>query len=266
MTTQNPPTFHRRLGALVVFVALFATSCGSSTAITQTTAERAVEAPAQPAAPDAAPADDTAPPATAAETAESAAPPANDDSSAPAQAGGHQYGTSIDDFVDTSASSSIERDADATTIAWDDLIPEGARAQDVFDRFEARLEEVEIGSPEATALYQEMQAEFDPAAVNSSLDGQKIWLAGFVAPLTYDDEIVTEFLLVPSFGACIHVPPPPPNQTILVSVDKEYGLSFEDSWGAIWVQGTLTLDYATTDLAEASYTITSATSGVYNGV
>ena len=253
MTTRHSPTLYRRLGAVLALAALLATACGSSAAITETTAERAIDAPAPQAAPES-PASTEAPEPAQAAAADSSVPPPT----------GHQYGSSIEDFVGDSPSGAPQAGSDAVTIAWDDLIPEGATAADVFARFETRLEEVEIGSPEATALYQEMQAEFDPAAVNSNLDGQKIWLAGFVAPLTYDDDIVTEFLLVPSFGACIHVPPPPPNQTILVTVDKEHGLTLEDSWGAVWVEGTMTLDYAATDLAEASYTITSATSGVYD--
>ena len=40
--------------------------------------------------------------------------------------------------------------------------------------------------------------------------------AGFVVPLVFDQTEVNEFLLVPFVGACIHVPPPPPNQMILV--------------------------------------------------
>lgn len=82
--------------------------------------------------------------------------------------------------------------------------------------------------------------------------------------MTYDEDIVTEFLLVPYFGACIHVPPPPPHQTVLVTVDRDSGLTIEAAWGAVWVAGTLKVSSATTDLATASYTITDATSGVYD--
>jgi len=148
-------------------------------------------------------------------------------------------------------------------IAWSDLIPAGMSSEDIYERFEERLLEVEFGSDEAEALYVEMEDAFDTEAVNPDLDGQKIRLAGFVAPLTYDNEVVTEFLLVPNFGACIHVPPPPPNQTVMVSVDRDNGLTTDEAWGAVWVEGTLTLDAAATELAPASYTITDATSGVY---
>lgn len=150
-------------------------------------------------------------------------------------------------------------------ITWDDLLAPGFSNDEIFDRYADRLLELEDGSPEAAAIYAEMQAEADSADfVNEELDGTKVNLAGFVAPLTYEDDIVTEFLLVPYFGACIHVPAPPGNQTVLVSVDKADGLTMDQSWGAVWVAGTLTANSATTDLATASYTMTNATSGVYD--
>ena len=50
------------------------------------------------------------------------------------------------------------------------------------------------------------------------LDGKLLALSGFVLPLEYQDKKVTEFLLVPWVGACIHTPPPPPNQIVHVLV------------------------------------------------
>jgi hypothetical protein len=50
----------------------------------------------------------------------------------------------------------------------------------------------------------------------SAFNGKQIRIAGFVVPLSFDQTETSEFLLVPYVGACIHVPPPPPNQIILV--------------------------------------------------
>ncbi len=150
-------------------------------------------------------------------------------------------------------------------IGWEDLVPPGFSGDEIAGRYADRLAALEDGSPEADAIYAEMRAEYDSIDfVNEELDGAKVNLAGFVAPLTYEDDIVTEFLLVPYFGACIHVPAPPANQTVLVTVDKANGLTFDESWGAVWVAGTLTVSSATTDLATASYVMTDATSGVYD--
>lgn len=46
--------------------------------------------------------------------------------------------------------------------------------------------------------------------VNKKLDNQDVRIPGFVVPLEGDAKKITAFLLVPYFGACIHVPPPPP--------------------------------------------------------
>ena len=69
------------------------------------------------------------------------------------------------------------------------------------------------------------------------LMGKPIKIPGFAVPLEGDDgfEYVKEFLLVPTFGACIHVPPPPPNQVIYVILDKP--VYFEKLMYAVWVSG-----------------------------
>lgn len=193
--------------------------------------------------------------------------------SAPVESGGHDYGISIAEWTVAEATSTDDAEptpgelrqirSDYTEIEWPDLIPEGMAGDEIFSRYEQRFDDLEVGSPEAQVLYEEMLTEMDSGAANADLDGAKVRLAGFVAPLTYDGDIVTEFLLVPNFGACIHVPPPPPNQTVVVTVDRANGLTLEESWGPVWVEGTLAVSAETTELAAASYTITSATSGVY---
>ena len=51
-------------------------------------------------------------------------------------------------------------------------------------------------------------------SINESLDGTLIKLAGYLLPLDLSGTAVTDFLLVPYIGACIHAPPPPPNQIV----------------------------------------------------
>ena len=56
---------------------------------------------------------------------------------------------------------------------------------------------------------------------NKSLDGATVRLPGFIIPLdARRDGVLDEFLLVPYFGACIHVPPPPPNQLVYVRMAR----------------------------------------------
>lgn len=57
-------------------------------------------------------------------------------------------------------------------------------------------------------------------AVNPALDGQLVQIPGYMLPLEYTGKLVSEFLLVPWVGACIHTPPPPPNQIVHVRTDR----------------------------------------------
>lgn len=74
-------------------------------------------------------------------------------------------------------------------------------------------------------------------AVNSALDGQAIRIPGYVLPLEITGKRVTEFLLVPWVGACIHTPPPPPNQILYVKTDTPFEVT--TLFAPVWVTGRL---------------------------
>ena len=86
------------------------------------------------------------------------------------------------------------------------------------------------------------------------LDGKFVKLPGFVVPMESDEGgMLQEFLLVPYFGACIHVPPPPPNQIVYVKLDKPYKLT--DIWDPYWIIGTIKTKPYFGDIAETVYQI-----------
>ena len=58
----------------------------------------------------------------------------------------------------------------------------------------------------------EMQG--DSGYINMDLNNKRIKIAGYISPLAFDGDNVTEFLFVPYRGACMHVPPPPAIQII----------------------------------------------------
>lgn len=58
--------------------------------------------------------------------------------------------------------------------------------------------------------------------VRGNLNGEDVRLTGYLLPLEFSEEGETEFLLVPYVGACIHVPPPPPNQIVLVTLNEKF--------------------------------------------
>jgi hypothetical protein len=89
-------------------------------------------------------------------------------------------------------------------------------------------------------------------SVNKELDGQNVKLPGFIVPLDIGkDGLVSEFFLVPYFGACIHVPPPPPNQIVYVRMAK--GIALDSIYDAYWITGRLKLQNKTTRLGAAAY-------------
>jgi uncharacterized protein len=92
-------------------------------------------------------------------------------------------------------------------------------------------------------------------AVNSRLDQTLVKIPGFVVPLIQDDTgLVTAFFLVPFLGACIHVPPPPPNQIVYVKLNGG-GVRLGSPEEPYWITGTLHTQTNGTRVATAAYTL-----------
>lgn len=73
--------------------------------------------------------------------------------------------------------------------------------------------------------------------VNNDLAGKDVRLAGYLLPLEFSETGDTDFLLVPYVGACVHVPPPPPNQIVFVRLAEKF--IAKDLFTPVWVQGPL---------------------------
>lgn len=100
------------------------------------------------------------------------------------------------------------------------------------------------------------------APIIPALNGQRVKIAGFVVPLDMTKKKVKEFLLVPYFGACIHVPPPPSNQVvhaINAKVDDKQENEFLKSaaliQGPITIVGILETVSSNTSMGSAGYKI-----------
>jgi hypothetical protein len=86
------------------------------------------------------------------------------------------------------------------------------------------------------------------------LDGRKGRIAGYIVPIdTNEKGELTSFFLVPYFGACIHVPPPPPNQIIYAKLDK--AIPVPDMYAPQWVAGTLVIERTDNELGASAYTM-----------
>ena len=85
------------------------------------------------------------------------------------------------------------------------------------------------------------------------LDARRVKLPGFVVPVETDAEETTGFLLVPYYGACIHVPPPPANQLVLVTTPEPY--PFNGLYDPVNVTGMFGVAATGTALAEIGYAL-----------
>ena len=95
---------------------------------------------------------------------------------------------------------------------------------------------------------------FQSEATVGELDGQEIRLPGFVVPVeTTAEGKLKEFFLVPYFGACIHVPPPPANQIVYGRLEEP--VDMVNIWDAFWMEGTLNIEDVSNETADSAYTM-----------
>lgn len=116
-------------------------------------------------------------------------------------------------------------------------------------RLRQRLEEQELDVDSLIAQVDQAQAYWQEQSqlTNTRLEAQSVTLSGYVLPLTWDQQQqVTEFLLVPYVGACIHVPPPPPNQ--IVYVEPSVAIATTGLFAPVSVTGQLRQQPASYDL------------------
>jgi hypothetical protein len=85
-------------------------------------------------------------------------------------------------------------------------------------------------------------------SIVEELNGQRVRIPGYLLPLEVSAAKVTEFLLVPYVGACIHVPPPPPNQIIYVKIGQNKGYKSKSLYEPVWVTGILSAKSMVKDL------------------
>jgi hypothetical protein len=141
------------------------------------------------------------------------------------------------------------------TVDWLDLLPE--------EDYQAMLDMPEIGhdwGEEAPGDFtsnlrnddRDLPEVMYSTRVVEAMDGQQVQIGGYPVPLETDEQgRYISFFLVPWPGACIHVPPPPPNQIILV--DYPAGFAIDDIYQPLWLNGLLQVDQTSNELADASY-------------
>lgn len=136
-------------------------------------------------------------------------------------------------------------------ITWDDLIPPGVPYSEIIG--EGLMDERnDLWFP---------QFDANATKLNDTLDGAYIKMPGFIIPIDLSTDGVTSFVLVPYVGACLHTPPPPPNQLVFVNTITPWPQ--DNLWDAVWVTGRMRHELQTTAVAETGYVIEAEFMEVY---
>lgn len=154
-------------------------------------------------------------------------------------------------------------DAGFRTIEWTDLIPPNILQilqnppQLILDTEDGWAEDdisAMIGNSIAAASDDPYQQALTSTEVIEEMDGARVRLPGFIVPLEFDEQqTITQFFLVPYFGACLHMPPPPPNQIVLVNYPQ--GLQMEDLYTPFWISGKISTTFSENDMATSAYSM-----------
>lgn len=145
----------------------------------------------------------------------------------------------------------LARAKTALEITWDDLIPPGVPYSEI------------IGEGEMDERNDTWRPVFDSNAtkLNPALDNAFIKMPGFIIPVDKGEAGVTEFILVPYTGACLHTPPPPANQLVFVKTENPW--PSDDLWDPVWVTGMMQHEVQSTDIADIGYSMIAEKMEVY---
>lgn len=154
--------------------------------------------------------------------------------------------------------------SDYQLIEWTQLMPEDDL--DALMNPPDYLTEIADGSEEDSlaALKQDEQLDDQTKRYEKALssyrvmpeyNNKKIRIPGFVVPVEVDpSQKAISFFIVPYFGACLHMPPPPPNQ--IIYVDYEQGITVDNLYDPFWFEGQLTIKKIEADIASSAYQMT----------
>ncbi|MEP4198024.1 MAG: DUF3299 domain-containing protein [Aliishimia sp.] len=141
--------------------------------------------------------------------------------------------------------------ANAREIMWDDLLPPGLPYSEI------------IGEGVIDPVNDTWNPIYDANAIklNEDLNGAYIRMPGFIIPFDVSAKGVTNFMLVPYVGACIHTPPPPANQLVMVNTAQPW--PGDKLWDPVWVTGQMSTQLQTTELGQTGYSISADEMEIY---
>jgi len=137
-------------------------------------------------------------------------------------------------------------------LRWDDLVPKGWDPMKGF----SNVGNLNDADPKTQDLMAKMREAWDNAPSEPRLDGAAVKLPGYLVPLDESKAGITEFLLVPYFGACVHSPPPPANQIVLVQPAKP--LAGYRTMDTVWASGRMRTARQGSPMGTAAYRLEAA--------
>ncbi|MFZ2301282.1 MAG: DUF3299 domain-containing protein [Gallionella sp.] len=134
-------------------------------------------------------------------------------------------------------------------IDWNDLMPKGWNPMKGFEKFD--FDSMKDSDPRAQEALKRLRKAWSKAPVEPSMNGARVSIPGFIVPLEQVRHQITEFLLIPYYGGCIHVPAPPTNQIIHVFPVKP--LTGRKSMDSVMISGVLETIPSETRMGNAGY-------------
>lgn len=138
-------------------------------------------------------------------------------------------------------------------IGWEELLPEGEEER-LAELYQQQMAMLYSGGPIAEGSAGDVMVQIGTFNTVRELNETKVRIPGYTVPFEFGANAeISEFLLVPYYGACLHAPPPPPNQTVFAIADEPVKL--RNLAQAVWLEGTLYTQTQESELADAAYTI-----------
>jgi hypothetical protein len=144
----------------------------------------------------------------------------------------------------------VDPDIEAELVIWRDLMPD--------EELEA-LQALNEGTADPGLMSQfignsPIESQSGTFNVVEDLDGVVARMPGYILPLDFAEHgQAREFLLLPFHGACVHYPPPPPNQIVYLRSPEP--VQFASLWEPVWVEGRMQVERVDTDLAASAYSM-----------
>ena len=160
-----------------------------------------------------------------------------------------------DKLVDPLADLTGDQRLDLEAVAWARAAERRGEISPVGEEYEIAVEMASglarqgLDVDALVAKYESFRVAVDALnrQVDDGLDGQLVRIPGYALPLEFAGIAVKEFLLVPYFGACIHVPPPPLNQMVFVTLDEPYVVN--ELFAPVWITGRMSVERSTKSLS-----------------